>query len=306
MSTSRMQCLMSSLLAAALMLAVAGSSCDAGDLACDEQALLQRSTEGASKTGPIGARQAGRGMFTLTQGLSRLPRTQRLSGAPATDMQEVLALHNKFRCMHDVPPFTWDQGLAASAQAWADGGMYVHSTTPNGENLHCSEGLPATELVQEWYDEIQYTWGGTVPSFDASTPAGHMTGHYTQVVWKSSTKVGCGMSSQKGNTGCYIWVCHYSPPGNVDGQFAGEVLAPSKSEQDCQTGSEGASGSVAYQDSENTYSQDGGCEDGAPGDFPLITNHDGSQASCHEVKDWCWEPGYEYVRNKCKETCGNC
>ena len=46
------------------------------------------------------------------------------------------------------------------------------------------------------------------------------TGHFTQVVWKSTTGLGCGF-----NAGCRMYVCNYSPPGNFLGQFDANVQA---------------------------------------------------------------------------------
>ena len=41
--------------------------------------------------------------------------------------------------------------------------------------------------------------------------------HYTQIVWRGSTAVGCALASSR--TDDYL-VCRYSPPGNVVGQKA--------------------------------------------------------------------------------------
>ena len=66
-----------------------------------------------------------------------------------------------------------------------------------------------------WYDEVKnYNYNN--PVFSGST------GHFTQVVWKSSTKLGCGIGVASNNN--IYGVCNYSPPGNVQGQFALNVL----------------------------------------------------------------------------------
>ena len=65
-----------------------------------------------------------------------------------------------------------------------------------------------------WYDEIaQYRFPDGGFSME--------TGHFTQVVWRGTTQVGCGHSQCKGND---IWVCNYDPAGNWDGQYRENVL----------------------------------------------------------------------------------
>jgi hypothetical protein len=42
-------------------------------------------------------------------------------------------------------------------------------------------------------------------------------GHYSQIVWKTTTKVGCGFAESNGSD---VLVCDYAPPGNVMGERA--------------------------------------------------------------------------------------
>ena len=58
----------------------------------------------------------------------------------------------------------------------------------------------------------------------ASGGFGMNTGHFTQVVWKSSTQLGCCVA--RGCTGQWktVVVCQYTPPGNFQGQFQANVL----------------------------------------------------------------------------------
>jgi hypothetical protein len=50
------------------------------------------------------------------------------------------------------------------------------------------------------------------------------TGHFTQVVWRQTTQLGCGVSTCRGMD---IWVCEYDPPGNVQGHYRQNVLPAS-------------------------------------------------------------------------------
>ncbi|KAI5951394.1 PRY1 [Candida jiufengensis] len=125
--------------------------------------------------------------------------------------QEILNAHNQKRSLHGVPPLIWDENLYNYAQNYAnqfDQIGFKHSGGPYGENL--ALGLnDATSVVNMWYSEIKYySWNHQYSS---------STGHFSQVVWKSTSKLGCGRS---GN----FWICSYSSPGNLSGAFAQNVL----------------------------------------------------------------------------------
>merc|ERR1719324_2291000 len=127
---------------------------------------------------------------------------------------------------------TWNEDIAKNAQKWADatGGQMKHSDKASrsdvggfaylGENLAFGDGVAGAKAVEMWYSEIKDTDGGKVTGFD------HKTGHYTQNVWKASIALGCG---EKGK----LVVCQYGPGGN-SGNYAENVLPPTKSEDACQ------------------------------------------------------------------------
>lgn len=144
------------------------------------------------------------------------------SPAPSSLAQEIVDAHNKLRALHGVPPLMWDESLAQFALNHANTCVFAHTSGPYGENL--AAGYPsATESIQAWYDEIK--------DYDYNNPGfAHGTGHFTQVVWKSTQKVGGAFVSCNGRNrtpGAYL-VCEYSPPGNVTnaGYFAANVPKP--------------------------------------------------------------------------------
>lgn len=88
-----------------------------------------------------------------------------------------------------------------------------------GENVYCQSGgsIPTCDrVVKLWYDEVK--------DYDYDNPGySKKTGHFTQVVWKNSTGLGCGCSR---NGALTFVICNYSPRGNVIGQFRENVLKP--------------------------------------------------------------------------------
>jgi len=144
--------------------------------------------------------------------------------AAAHGMTESAALveaHNRVRAKHCAAPLTWSPKLAAVAQTWAahlrdSGCTFGHSGGNYGENLAAgTSGMMDPEaVVTMWYDEVK-GYSFKQPGFSMQT------GHFTQVVWRSTTQVGCGKVECKGND---IWVCEYDPPGNWEGQYREQVL----------------------------------------------------------------------------------
>jgi len=134
-------------------------------------------------------------------------------------MQEVLDAHNFYRAKHCVPALKWSGALAASAQLWANRCDFNHDDqNPHGENLFWGTAgaySPRT-AVTAWYEEID--------EHNFSAPElGDQAGHFTQVVWRSTKELGCGLARCRGN---HFWVCRYSPPGNIGGQYARNAPKP--------------------------------------------------------------------------------
>mmetsp|Transcript_14615 Transcript_14615/g.28773 ORF Transcript_14615/g.28773 Transcript_14615/m.28773 type:complete len:385 (-) Transcript_14615:423-1577(-) len=149
-------------------------------------------------------------------------------------MQNVLKQHNHYRCLHGVPPLSWNPALAANAQRWAQqtGGVMRHSSPDFranvagfrqvGENL--AKGATGPQAVKMWYDEIAGSPGGQ----GCITNFAMATGHYTQLVWKSTSQLGCGINGD-------LLVCQYGPAGNVMGSFRAEVLPKVNPSSQCGT-----------------------------------------------------------------------
>jgi uncharacterized protein YkwD len=126
---------------------------------------------------------------------------------------EILNAHNEKRAENGSPDLSWSDELASYAQAYADkydcSGTLTHSGGKYGENLGL--GYTTTGVVDAWYDEKSY--------YNPSSPA---ASHFTQVVWKSTTKLGCAKITCDNIWGQYT-ICSYDPAGNVGGQYAANV-----------------------------------------------------------------------------------
>ena len=138
--------------------------------------------------------------------------------------KEALEAHNKFRAAHQAPPLTWSSALAQDAEVWAKKiakkGRLEHDDTKDGENIYmvCGREIDGTDAVNSWYNEVKdYNFGK--PGFQSNT------GHFTQVVWKSSEELGIGRA--KSADGKEFVVGRYKPAGNMMRAFAENVL-PSK------------------------------------------------------------------------------
>ncbi len=142
------------------------------------------------------------------------------------DPSAMIAAHNTWRSETGVPDLTWSQDLANEAQKWADtlakGGCFPkHSLGRYGENIYIASPASSTDGITSIQritpKDVLDSWGNEVKDYNYEDNSCHgVCGHYTQVVWKNTTKVGCGaaLCSDKSQ----IWVCQYTPQGNMAGE----------------------------------------------------------------------------------------
>jgi uncharacterized protein YkwD len=152
-------------------------------------------------------------------------------GVLSNEAQSILDATNKYRSSSGAPPLTWNPALAALAQLRSDvNAANYKPENPSeahgdlswdgkrvGQNLYLdnySASGVGSRAVDAWYGEVNAWKAQPKKEFSAET------GHYTQLVWKDTTQVGCAVAEKNG---AYAVTCDYYPPGNVQGQFDANV-----------------------------------------------------------------------------------
>ena len=135
-----------------------------------------------------------------------------VSGVPLELLQE----HNYLRAQHCALGLAWDNDLATAARAYA-------LTCPTQVSVGVSSGsygesivlgnYGAREAVRQWYSGV-VAYSGQPNSASAE---------YTQLVWKSSLRLGCAVSEPTSTCSQRVTVCRYSPGGNFVSGFAQNV-----------------------------------------------------------------------------------
>jgi len=148
-------------------------------------------------------------------------------GWTSADVQLIMNEHNRLRRLvpaTDMQLMNWDKNLASSAQAHADQCMFAHSTNRvnTGENIWASPFSNYRGAFKMWFDEVYDKSCGCTNFYK------YCCGHYTQMAWASTTRVGCGFAKCNSISYAYghhyILVCHYSPAGNIIYYSNGEMV----------------------------------------------------------------------------------
>ncbi|MEU5861228.1 MULTISPECIES: CAP family protein [unclassified Nonomuraea] len=147
-------------------------------------------------------------------------------------LAEALNEANAYRAKHHAPPMEMDAKLVAYAKERASsrseyaklsaGHDGLRDTT--GENIFwgmTSGTTPKTaaDAVTAWYDEIaDYNWAN--PPGDPAR-----TGHFSQLVWKDTRRVGAARVAGQGPDGFETYIVFvFENPGNYEGEFPQNVL----------------------------------------------------------------------------------
>jgi pathogenesis-related protein 1 len=153
------------------------------------------------------------GLWLVALAVIAWPQPARRVPPPWAD--EILKSHNSVRSRFNLPPLVWSDKVAEVAQQWAqtllERNEFIHRPKSTyGENLFEVDGFrfSPTQVVNQWASESR--------NYDyASNRCSGVCGHYTQIVWRGTTELGCGVAAGPKRE---IWVCDYNPQGNVIGR----------------------------------------------------------------------------------------
>ena len=144
-------------------------------------------------------------------------------GSTGEQAERLLAAHNRERALVGAPPLQWDADLAAHAASYgptlARLRHLIHSPRESRpgerENLAMAfhNTLGPEQLVDMWSREKRLLQPGLFPAVSRTGQWADVA-HYTQMVWPTTTRVGCAIFAADWD---YL-ICRYSPPGNIDGK----------------------------------------------------------------------------------------
>ncbi|CAF4156458.1 unnamed protein product [Rotaria magnacalcarata] len=201
------------------------------DVYSHHMAKIEQTTWACSESFLSGSTISGDGTTIFRMGTQKFLGGNSKIFVPNECQIKVLELHNALRPKHGVPPLILDNTLSQKAQLTA---MDLANTAQNqqrtyeykqGENVYTKSNLTSIQHIsigatatQCWYGEIK-DYNFNIPIFSMSTC------HFTQVVWKNTTRLGVGIAFDNEGKTAFV-VALYDPAGNVKEKFFQNVLPP--------------------------------------------------------------------------------
>lgn len=138
------------------------------------------------------------------------------NGLTAEEIAGILEDHNRIRAGLGLGALKWNCTLAASAQEWAAKGKFIHRENRTyGENMFVSTNAAiATSMAAFNWEKEKEFWNNTA----GTCQAGKFCNHYTQIVWRATTQIGCGINRNASGQWKTLMVCNYDPAGNSKGK----------------------------------------------------------------------------------------
>jgi pathogenesis-related protein 1 len=211
----------------------------AGGSTTPDGSVAQGGAVGGSGTNVIGGNSSNATSSSSSALTVNCGGTAGSSSCPegVTAMCGMLDAHNQVRAAAPganppIPALVWDCSIAATAQAYADTCPTGHSNnSAYGENMYWSGGSKLqspSAVVGEWAKEgpPNYVYATNFCNGAVHSISNFNCGHYTQLVWRNTTRVGCGYKTGCSGTYSQPWVCNYAPPGNFYDQKTGVMNPP--------------------------------------------------------------------------------
>lgn len=162
------------------------------------------------------------------------------SASASTYQQAAVLHHNLHRANHSAPDLTWDDKLASIAASIAGTCVWKHNVTAGGGGYGQNIAAGSTSanissvITDGWYNGEVNAFNGLYGQASPSTANFESWGHFSQVVWKDTTTVGCATvdcTNQAGglqNLDCPLCaqiftVCNYGPPGNYANEYGANI-----------------------------------------------------------------------------------
>lgn len=192
----------------------------------------------ASSTAKSSAKSSSKASSKSTAKSSAASTAQ--ASKPTTYQEIAVYHHNLHRANHSAPSVTWSNDLASTAATIAASCNYAHNVQVNGGGYgqNIAAGVEAnniSSIITDLFYNGEVGWfadlyGEAQPSM---TNFEHW-GHFSQIVWKGTTAVGCATQdcSKQGLTGVgsnvppYFTVCNYKSPGNYANEYAANIGSP--------------------------------------------------------------------------------
>ncbi|KAH1136776.1 hypothetical protein AAZX31_10G044800 [Glycine max] len=150
-----------------------------------------------------------------------VPQTNDTSFTNQTALaQEFLHAHNWIRKQYNLPEYTWDEKLASYARGYLmqryEDCKLVHSNSNYGENVFWGKKLhwSPSDATYYWYQEKQWYNFQTL----SCAPPPKACGHFTQVVWRDSQRIGCALQHCHNPSLGMLIACEYDPAGNYENE----------------------------------------------------------------------------------------
>jgi hypothetical protein len=160
-------------------------------------------------------------------------------------MNAILYHHNAARANHGAGEMTWCTECEANARIAAERCVFEHflpQGVSEGQNLFTVSGNSfnvTAGITESWYKAELPFMNGHYGEPQIPDDVFHQVGHFTQVVWKGTTSVGCfskdcgtnmEVNGQVGSELNKFTVCNYLPPGNVNNNYDVNVQPPTSTD----------------------------------------------------------------------------